>query len=97
MGPFGNTRKGALSFFVGNTHLPEMIEKRGHAVCGYVALGNGENEGCLLDHQAITSDESSRAAYLERENARLQRLVAELLIRNEQLRRLFLTSLTLGD
>jgi hypothetical protein len=43
-------------------------------VCGYVAVGNGENGDSLLDHQAITSDESSRAAYLERENARLQRL-----------------------
>jgi hypothetical protein len=50
-----------------------------------------------LDHQAITSDESSRAAYLERENARLQRLVAELLIKNEQLRRLYLASLTVAD
>ena len=57
-------------------YLPEMIEKRGHVVFGYVALGNGENGSSLLDHEAITSDESSRAAYLERENARLQRLVA---------------------
>ena len=77
--------------------LPEMIEKRGHVVFGYVALGNGENGGSLLDHEAITSDESSRAAYLERENARLQRLVAELLVKNEQLRQLYLASLTVAD
>ena len=74
-----------------------MIEKRGHAVCVYVAVGNGENGDSLLDHQAISSDESSRAAYLERENARLQRLVAELLVKNEQLRRLYLASLTVAD
>jgi hypothetical protein len=74
-----------------------MIEKRGHVVCGYVAVGNGENGDSLLDHQAITSDESSRAAYLERENARLQRLVAELLVKNEQLRRLYLASSTVSD
>jgi hypothetical protein len=74
-----------------------MIEKRRHVVCGYVADGNGENGGSLLDHEAITSDESSRAAYLERENARLQRLVAELLVKNEQLRQLYLASLTVAD
>jgi hypothetical protein len=77
--------------------LPEMIGKRGNVVCGYVAVGNGENGGSLLDHEAITSDDSGRAAYLERENARLQRLVAELLVKNEQLRQLYLTSLTVAD
>jgi hypothetical protein len=66
-------------------------------VFGYVALGNGVNGGSLLDHEAITSDESSRAAYLERENARLQRLVAELFFKNEQLRQLYLASLTVAD
>jgi hypothetical protein len=66
-------------------------------VCRYVAVGNGENGGCLLDDQAITGDESGRAAYLERENARLQRLVAELLVKNEQLRQLFLISMTVAD
>ncbi len=74
-----------------------MIEKRGHVVCVYVAVGNGENGGSLLDHKAITSDESSRSAYLERENSRLQRLVAELLVKNEQLRRLYLATLTVAD
>ncbi len=52
-----------------------------------------------MDHQAIKNDESSRAEYLQRENARLQRLVAELLVKNEQLRQLYLASLassTLG-
>src|ERR1700691_2152370 len=63
MGPFGNTRKGALSFCA--QHAPEMIAKKGHVVREYVAVGNGENGGSLLDHQTIISDESSRAAYLE--------------------------------
>jgi len=53
-------------------------------------MGNEENEDCLLDHQSNTSDEASRTAYLQRENARLQRLVAELLVKNEELRRLCL-------
>jgi hypothetical protein len=66
-------------------------------VCRYVAVGNGEKGGSLLDHEAISSDQSSRAAYLERENARLQRLVAELLVKNEQLRQLYLKSLTVAD
>ena len=66
-------------------------------MCGYVAVGNGESGGSLLDHQAIISDELSRAVYLERENARLQRLVAELLVKNEQLRRLYLASSTVAD
>ena len=43
--------------------------------------------------QAIKNDESSRAFYLERENARLQRLVAELLVKNEQLRQRYVASL----
>ena len=46
-----------------------------------------------MDHQARKNDESSRAEYLERENARLQRLVAELLVKNEQLRQLYVASL----
>jgi hypothetical protein len=46
-----------------------------------------------LEHQSIKNDESSRAEYLQRENARLQRLVAELLVKNEQLRQLYLASL----
>jgi hypothetical protein len=41
----------------------------------------------------MRNDESSRAEYLERENARLQRLVAELLVKNEQLRQLYVASL----
>jgi hypothetical protein len=72
----------------------QIIEKRGHVVCGYVAVENEENEGSLLDHKAVTSDESIRAAYLERENARLQRLVAELLVSNEQLRQRYLAILS---
>jgi hypothetical protein len=68
-------------------------EKGGYVVRGSGAVENGEKEGSLLDHQAITSDASSRADYLERENARLQRLVAELLISNEQLRQQYLAIL----
>jgi hypothetical protein len=45
-----------------------------------------------LDHHAITSDESRRISALERENARLQQLVAELLIKNEQLRQSYAAS-----
>ena len=64
---------------------------------GSGAVENGEEEGSLLDLQATTSDASSRADYLERENARLQRLVAELLVSNEQLRQRYLASLTGAD
>ena len=96
MGPFGILAKG-LFRFCSQHAATEVIEKRGHAVCVYVAVGNGENGDSLLDHQAISSDELSRAAYLERENARLQRLVAELLVKNEQLRQLYLASLTVAD
>jgi hypothetical protein len=39
-----------------------------------------------LNHQTITSGDSRRILELEIENARLQRLVAELLIKNQQLR-----------
>jgi hypothetical protein len=58
-----------------------------------MAVGNGNSGRFLLDHQAMKNDESSRAEYLERENARLQRLVAELLVKNEQLRQMYLASL----
>jgi hypothetical protein len=58
-----------------------------------MAVGNGNSESSLLDYQAMKDDESRRAVYLERENARLQRLVAELLVKNEQLRQLYLASL----
>jgi hypothetical protein len=34
----------------------------------------------------MTNDEMREVLWLERENARLQRLVAELLIKNEELR-----------
>jgi hypothetical protein len=47
-------------------------------------------EGFHLEHQEISSDASIRATYLERENARLRRLVAELLVKNEELRQLCL-------
>ena len=55
-----------------------------------MAVGYGDKGGFLLDHQALTSDELRRILYLERENARLQRLVAELLTKNEQLRQMCL-------
>jgi hypothetical protein len=43
-----------------------------------------------VNSQAITNDELSQIMWLERENARLQQLVAELLIKNEQLRQMYL-------
>ena len=46
-----------------------------------------------MEYQGIKNDESSRAEYLERENARLQHLVAELLVKNEQLRQMYLAAL----
>ena len=46
-----------------------------------------------MEYQGIKTDESSRAEYLERENARLQHLVAELLVKNEQLRQMYLAAL----
>jgi hypothetical protein len=57
-------------------------------VGGQAGVVYRENGGALLDHQAIKSDESRRIVYLEKENARLQRLVAELLVKNEQLRQM---------
>jgi hypothetical protein len=38
----------------------------------------------------MTNNEMKEVLWLERENARLQRLVAELLIKNEELRQAFL-------
>jgi hypothetical protein len=70
---------------------------KGHVVREYEAVENREKESSFLDHHSITGDESSRAAYLERENARLQRLVAELLVSNERLRQQYLATLTVAD
>jgi hypothetical protein len=53
--------------------------------------------GPLLGQQAITNDESRQILALERENARLQRLVAELLAKNEQLRQMCSASSTAAD
>jgi hypothetical protein len=64
-------------------------------VVGQVRVGNGETGGAVLD-QSIKSDES-RIIYLERENARLQRLVAELLVKNEQLRQMSEPPSTVAD
>jgi hypothetical protein len=41
----------------------------------------------FLEVHIMTDDEMKDVLWLERENARLQRLVAELLIKNEELRR----------
>ena len=62
-------------------------------MCRYLAVSYGNGRSSLLDHQATKNNESSRAEYLEQENARLQRLVAELLVKNEQLRQMYLASL----
>ena len=50
-----------------------------------IAVTEGRNEASLLEPND-THEDSSRVAYLEKENARLHRMVAELLIKNEQLR-----------
>ena len=55
---------------------------------GQPGVGYGKKGGTLLE-DSIKSDESRRIVYLERENARLQRLVAELLVKNEQLRQMY--------
>jgi hypothetical protein len=57
-------------------------------VVGQPGVGYGKKGGALLE-DSIKSDESRRIVYLERENARLQRLVAELLVKNEQLRQMY--------
>jgi hypothetical protein len=49
-----------------------------------------------VNAQAMTTEELRHILRLERENERLQRLVAELLIKNEQLRQLFLASTSEG-
>jgi hypothetical protein len=74
----------------------ELKLKKGAVVGRQVGIGNGESEGAVLD-QASKSDESRRIVYLERENARLQRLVAELLTKNEQLRQMSEPPSTVAD
>src|ERR1700733_6054631 len=87
-GPLWQYSQRGSFLFVRNPHLPEKIAKKGgHPGSGHVAVGNGENGGSVWKGKGIGGDEWSRAAYLERENARLQRLVAELLVKNEELRR----------
>ena len=78
---------------------PELRTRKGKGgvVSSHMAVGYGDKGGSLLDHQAITSDELRRILYLERENARLQRLVAELLTKNEQLRQMCLAASTVAD
>jgi hypothetical protein len=43
-----------------------------------------------VDPQAFKNEELGQVMRLERENARLQRLVAELLVKNEELRQMYL-------
>jgi hypothetical protein len=93
---FGNNAHRNPSTILRSPELRTQV-KGGHAVGGQVGVGYGENGGALLDHQAIKSDESSRIVYLETENARLQRLVAELLIKNEQLRQMYAAPSTVAD
>ena len=73
-----------------------MTEKRGHVVWIW-QLETEENGVSLLDHEAITSDGSGPGGIPGEGSARLQRLVAELLVKNEQLRQLYLASLTTAD
>jgi hypothetical protein len=70
--------------------------KKGAIVGRQVGVGHGGTGGAVLD-QSIKSDESRRIVYLERENARLQRLVAELLVKNEQLRQMSEPPSTVAD
>jgi hypothetical protein len=55
-------------------------------------IGGGKREPCYRDSPSPAShrtvaDSNDRVVELEIENARLNRLVAELLIKNQQLRR----------
>jgi hypothetical protein len=60
-----------------------------------VSLGNGEAPEYVTDrdtfsatqYPSVAIDSSSRLTELELENSRLHRLVAELLIKNQQLRK----------
>jgi hypothetical protein len=96
MGPLWQVWQRGFLLFASKAHRnptaflrgPELrTQKGGHIVVGQAGIGFGEKKGAVLD-QATKSDESGRILYLERENARLQRLVAELLVKNEQLRQM---------
>jgi hypothetical protein len=50
-----------------------------------------------VESQVITTEELRQVLNLERENARLQQLVAELLVKNEQLRQMYLASAGQGS
>jgi hypothetical protein len=51
-----------------------------------VAVDPGDRRSSHLNHQTDTNADSRRILELEIQNARLQRLVAELLMENQQLR-----------
>jgi hypothetical protein len=48
---------------------------------------NRRDSSSSIDHRATASDYNDRLTELEMENSRLHRLVAELLIKNQQLRK----------
>ena len=52
-----------------------------------VGAGTYSNMSASVHHQRHTPDGEDRIAELEIENSRLHRLVAELLVKNQQLRR----------
>jgi len=49
--------------------------------------GEGDEVVRNMDYRLPSTEENSRVAELEIENSRLHRLVAELLIKNQQLRK----------
>jgi hypothetical protein len=51
-----------------------------------VGPGTYRNRSASVHHQTLTRDGKDRIAELEIENSRLHRLVAELLVKNQQLR-----------
>ena len=55
-GPLWQDWQKGLYLLLCATHLLETNGKRGHVVCGYVAVGNGESGGSLLDCEAMSGD-----------------------------------------
>jgi hypothetical protein len=72
----------------------QLLHTQNHltSCCTRVAVKRGDSGGSLLEHQTISSGEGDRILDLEVENARLRKLVAELLVKNEQLRQLYLAA-----
>ncbi|WP_035348477.1 hypothetical protein [Edaphobacter aggregans] len=65
--------------------MPETSQPKHH--CGGVAYSTGRDPFSSPHRSGKDSVSASRIVELESENLRLQRLVAELLIKNQQLRK----------